>query len=140
MRLAAKLEQAIGAIVSDAIDIAVFYGADADDQVRPCVVCQALEGREDMQGLGNYWMRFRVVVKSNLDKQASEDPVADHDARWETVLAALNTDTLAADLTAAVADFGCMFVRNLSQESEIEGRCATDAFLGEAYVCPSDLS
>ena len=134
------MEQALAVVAATATGApTVFYGADSDEQVRPCFVCQAEVGREEPSGLGNYWVDFRVTVKSNGDVQASENPVNDHDARVSALMEAMNRDDLKDLLTAAVADFTVMLVRNRQIEPDVQGRSFTDSFTGEAYCCPCDF-
>ena len=141
--LKAKLEQALGVVAATAASApTVFYGADSDEQARPCFVCEAQQGREDdaLTGLGNFWMGFRVTVKSNADIQTTENPVNDHDTRVSALLAVMQTDTLAADLSAAASGFHCFIVRNLQLVPDTQGRSFTDSFEGEAYCCGADIS
>jgi len=139
--LKAKLEQALGSVAGTMTSPpTIFFGADSDEQERPCIVCQVMPGREEPSGLGNYFMPFKVTVKSNADQQAAENPVADHDARVSNLMAAMNRDNLEALLTAAVADFSVMLIRSRQLEPDTEGRSFTDSFSGEAYCCPSDFA
>lgn len=139
--LKAKLEQALAVVAATASSPpAIYYGADLDEQVRPCIVCEAQMGREEPSGLGNYWMSFRVTVKSNADQQAAENPVNDHDTRVSNLLAAMNRDDLEALLTAAVSDFSVMLVRGRQLEPDVQGRSFTDSFTGEAYCAPCDFA
>lgn len=134
------MEQALAVVAATATGApTVFYGADSDEQVRPCYVCQAVVGKEEPSGLGNYWMSFRVTVKSNADIQATENPVNDHDARVSALMEAMNRDDLEELLSAAAADFTVLLIRNRQLEPDTEGRSFTDSFTGEAYCCPSDI-
>lgn len=139
----AKLEQALGTVAATAAGAPeVFYGADSDEQDRPCFVCEAQQGREDeaLPSFGNFWMGFRVTVKSNADIQTNENPVNDHDDRVSALLAVMQTDTLAADLSSAVSGFHCFMVRGLQLVPDQQGRSFTDSFEGEAYCCGADIS
>lgn len=138
--LKAKMEQALAVVAATMTSPpAIYYGADSDEQVRPCIVCQAQMGKEEPSGLGNYWLSFKVTVKSNADIQTTENPVNDHDTRVSNLLAAMNRDDLEALLTAAVAGFSVMLVRNRQLEPDEQGRSFTDSFTGEAYCCPCDF-
>ena len=139
--LKAKLEQALGVVVATMTSPpTIFYGTDSDEQERPCIVVQAMPGREEPSGLGNYFMPFRVTVKSNADQQASENPVTDHDTRVSNMLAAVNRDNLESLLSAAVSDFHVFMVRGREIEADPQGRSFTDTFSGDAYCCPADIS
>jgi len=138
--LKAKLEQALGVVAATMTSPpTIFYGADSDAQERPCIVCQAMPGREEPSGLGNYWMPFKVTVKSLADQQSAENPVNDHDTRVSNMVAALNRDDLEALLSAAVANFHVMLIRGRELEPDTQGRSFTDSFSGEAYCCPADI-
>tara|TARA_R110000868_G_scaffold376043_1_gene640790 strand:+ start:685 stop:1113 length:429 start_codon:yes stop_codon:yes gene_type:complete len=139
--LKAKLEQALAVVAATMTSPpAIYYGADSDEQERPCIVCQVMPGREEPSGLGNYFVLFKVTVKSNADIQTTENPVNDHDTRVSNLMAAMNRDDLEALLTAAVAGFSVMMVRSRQLEPDEQGRSFTDSFTGEAYCCPCDFT
>lgn len=143
-----KAADAIRQVIIDAAtgipDAQIFTDFNSQDekQAFPCVSISAEGGEEDGHDSGNFRLGFLVTVKGVADATGTSDnPRTNHAAKAAAVFDSLYSDTLAADLTAAEADFTCFnsIVRTRSANS-VEGRHFETSMVLEFSCCPSDLS
>jgi len=151
--LAQKLEQAVIAVLQADPDVAALgrniYPAQRNAQlVLDAIIVAADEksGREEPIGLGNWHEPVSVEVRTSSSRADPADPNEDrgpvHDAAAEAVEKALSSTSLAADLSAAVADFTAydpVYGRTNG------GRAASDRqfrtrFEFMVFCCATDLS
>src|ERR1051326_1219942 len=112
-----KCESALAALVMPAAfavepEINVYPGKSSAERALPCVICGADgDGLEDPKGTGNFWMDCYVAIEHgavpNEDGTSPDGPdpkVADQ-ALVSAVFGGLMVEDLAAQLSAAGADF-----------------------------------
>jgi len=142
-----KTEDAVKALL-DTLNldgVPIYVGQDNADETEegepglrvPYIICIADSAEQYMEGesTGIYSISVRVEVWSHKH----DEPGAAHAERLAKVRDKLITDTLAADLSTAVADFHCLHVMSSGMISQSEGNHymgGTDLTL---IVSPSDL-
>lgn len=117
----------------------IYTGSNSGDKSAPCVICVAVNAEaDDPPGSGNKWVTMDVHVKSIFAIDADGvDPVADADTLAGAVFNAVQTDTLAADLTTNGTDFTCMGVVFDGNASEPQDDCNVETMTLRLYCCPS---
>jgi hypothetical protein len=145
MALKQKLEAAFASVISVIVlpvDVSIYTGEDTEEQVRPCIVCRANGGgQEEPQASGNRMMDVEIIIKSQADENDTGDALELHSALVGLIELNLKTDTLATDLSAAIADFYVFDpVIDSGQENNIQGRAFVDVQKFKVYACASDVS
>jgi hypothetical protein len=87
----------------------LFQGLSASNVSNPRVVCQALKATADTQFEGNWLVNLRIYLYDNADDMAAGAEDSFHEHAGE-VFSKFMTDTIAADLSAALTDFTAQFV------------------------------
>lgn len=136
----AKIERAAASVITSAaasVSVAVFTGLDSDVNTLPSVVCEA-GAAAPPPGLaqsGIQVVELQIHVRSNK----SDSTPTQHEARASAIFDALTTDTAAADLSAAVADFTAIGVEfgTSGQAVEDDSHISTMGF--RVTCCPSDV-
>lgn len=140
-----KLEQAavayltaLGTITADMATITT--GKSSVDKSAPIVICEAEDGPEDMEGTGNYWLSFTAIIKTPAAIDADGVAVKPED---ETLIGivfdAFQVDDLAVQLSAALADFTCLIVKEFTQESGQNGDAWVNTIGFKALCAGSDM-
>lgn len=138
--LQSKIEAAVKSLV-DALalsGVTVTTGADDDAIALPIVrcVCDELSEATGLPRVGLFSGTVRVAVKSN----AHDTTLAAHRARVAAVFDAISIDTLAADLSSAVADFTCIFAGAQFQGMSIADAESWENTIGfDGVFCASDV-
>lgn len=145
MALKQKLEAAFATVISAIalpVDVNIYTGEDTEEQVRPCIVCRAFGGgQEEPQASGNRMMDVEIIIKSQADENDTGDALELHSALVQLIELNLKTDTLATDLSAAIADFYVFDpVIDSGQDNSIQGRAFVDVQKFKVYACGSDVS
>ncbi len=147
--LPSKCEQAFAAYLAATLSAAgdfdpassINTGKDNSDAAAPSLVCAAQPGpEEDPPNTGNYWipMEFEVNVIAAIDTDGT-DPKTDGDSLSKQVEDALQSDTLADDVSAMLDDFTLIAVLYDSPEHRQVQDCWRDVFKLRAYCCATDL-
>jgi len=151
LMLADKLESALAALVTTAAgDLAVFTGKHSDTKQIPCVICSAeISEDEEPTGSGNHICRGTVAVKQSAVQNpdgtdtGAASPKSATQTISDAIFSAVQTDTLAEDLTSNGTDLTVFpgSIRFLASES---GRDDTglwiDSLSFSCCACPSDLT
>jgi hypothetical protein len=154
MSLKRKTEQAFKSLVSAA---GIAYGGqvnlgqegiDGETGTRtlPCVCINAQERGDaclerDGSTLGLKRVLVQVAVMDSVDvSDTIADPEASHAANVDKVTDAIQIDTLAPDLAAAVADFGVVAAMPVDPpEPEPNARAFVTWFAWEVIACETDI-
>lgn len=119
----------------------IFNAKASEDKAAPLVGCDANNGREEPVNTGNFWVDLVVEVKTigSLDA-ADSDPKTPSDTLVANVIAALEVDDLAAQLSAGTTDFT---VFGFGEEKELQEEIQDDVWITRwmrrAYVCGSSF-
>lgn len=103
-----KLQEAAAAYLQSQApieDIAadhIHSGLNKTELKYPCIICVATAAEAEDHASGNKMATLSVRICSHSDRDASED---EHNTRVEAVSNLFVTDTIAADLTAALSSF-----------------------------------
>jgi hypothetical protein len=102
----------------------------------PCVecICQSAETMDEH--FLNWLASARVQIRTNADDTTEEN----HHATAAAVLNTITTDTLAADLSGALADFTAFLVNFKSQRWELVDRSWQSVIEFEVHCAGSDIS
>jgi hypothetical protein len=124
-------------LTSAGVTATIVSGEGNTDKVLPLVSCIAdsaatIEGQEFT---GNRAVTATVEVRS-----IAADDAGEHASLAQQVGDALNSDTLAADLTAALDGFTCIGAVNQGEDLSTDGDTWLSSFKLTMWACPSDLS
>jgi hypothetical protein len=113
----------------------VYIGLAGDVELSlPRIECEAEAAEEYPEFTGNFWVTTRVRVLSDANES-----ITVHESRVGYVYDQIWSGALAADLSAALADYFCFGIRNRRiLNSEKEDRHFVTAFEFEALCCPAD--
>jgi hypothetical protein len=102
----------------------------------PCIqaVCQSAEAVDEH--FLNWLASARVEIRTNADDTTETD----HHAAAAAVLNTITTDTIAADLSGALADFKAFLVNFKSQRWELVDRSWQSLIEFEVHCAGSDIS
>lgn len=101
----------------------------------PCIECVCQEANAEDEHYLNWIADARVQVRTNADDTLEDD----HHAMAAEVFNALTTDTLAADLSAALTDFRAFLVNFKSQRWELVDRSWQSIIEFQVHCCGSDV-
>lgn len=109
-----------------------------DEQASPRVECVCQRAtRETVAPIDGNWVAVASVeITSNADDTAEDN----HHLNSAEVLSHLVTDSIALDLSSALADFTAFSVYALDQSWEITGRSWVSKIGLEIHCCGSDIS
>jgi hypothetical protein len=93
----------------------IYTGLDNEEREAPCVVCSALDGREEAPGLGIWHVRLAVTVKEIAYDTAPTSSLCG------TVFTALLSDTLETDLTNSVTQYAVIEVIPEDTSNGVDG-------------------
>lgn len=139
MALQQKVEKAFAAVLAAAFadTVNIYTGKSAQTKASPSITCIADAGKEEPLDTGNFMLPVRIEVCFN--PSGPETPEADSETLTTNVYNAIKTDTLAADLTSAIADFTCISVLESSLEFGPEEEVWKDTLTVNIYCCGVDL-
>jgi hypothetical protein len=135
--LQSKLEASVKSLV-DALGLGatVNTGIDDDALTLPAVIIIAETGEEFPLNTGNYKMRTTIRCRSNAD----DTTLAAHRTFAATVFDSIKTDTLAADLSAAVPDFTAIGINEAVLTQTRQDRSWVSEMAVQVYCCAMSLS
>ncbi len=124
----------------------VYSEKNSADKVAPNVSVGANSAQEAPMGSGNFWVILEVKIKSIAAVAAPmdadlPDPKPSSDLLTANVLAVLEVDNLAEQMSAAVSDF-CVqgFDEQKELEQSVDGDCWTETWRRRCYCCGSSLT
>ena len=108
--LLSKVEAALKSVV-DSLGLTgctVNTGTDDDTLETPYAVCQARNAADnELRDLGVWTVEAAVMVGSSADDVGTDGALIEHRRRVAEVIDAIQSDGIAASLSAAVPDFHC---------------------------------
>lgn len=134
--------QAIGDIADEQVYCGIENTAALTDEatetvrVIPCVICRCENSRIENYGTGNWTASARVEVHVSADDYTDAQNQTFANTVWDVLI----TDSIAADLTSALADFTAFVVRIESHGYSIEERTWVNYLEMEIDCCASDIS
>lgn len=138
----AKVTDALIALLTAAnVGANVVDGKNSAEKTAPYVGCEAANAEEDPMGSGNFMVDAMVTVKyiAAVDSDGV-DPKPAADTLSANVFAVLETDTLAADLSAAIANFTVFgFMEGKQVSSEEDGDCWVETWRRKIYCAGSSF-
>lgn len=139
--LQSKAEAALKVIIDTVTDSAnananCYVGLDGKvDLPLPRIEAAADMGPEFIEATGIHTLHFTVTIMSDADR-----PLTEHESRGGYVVDAVNTDTLATDLSNAGSNFTCQGIMNRSLPAQRkEARHMISEFSFDGICCASDL-
>ena len=108
----------------------------ATTRVLPCVECVCQSAETTDEHFLNWAAEAEIRVRTNADDTTQTV----HHATAAAVLNTITTDTLAADLSAALEDFTCFLVNFRSQRWELLERSWQSIIVFEIHCAGSDIS
>jgi hypothetical protein len=144
--LLSKLEAALASLVSalsltgtrgtESVSLTVNTGLDDDAAALPRATCHADDTTEEaVQDTGNFRIRAFVHVHTH----SGDESLAVHRTRVATIQDAIMQDDIAAQLSAAVADFYCFEARFVGPQADPDGDAFHTALELSVVCCASDL-
>ncbi len=106
------------------------------DRAYPCVVCLCQDAKQDPPFANNWIAEVAVNVYNNAD-DTTEDQ---HHAMMQEIMDKVYTTTIAADLSAALADFTAFMLIPDRQSWDVEDRSWRGSFTFQLHCCGSDVS
>jgi hypothetical protein len=139
-RVTGKLEEAAKILV-DALTFAVTRtsntGVDNDELKLPNVICSAEQGEEYPLNSGNFWIRLRATLNS----QIKDTTLANHQADFQVLADKFMEDDIAAQLSAtAVTEFHVFGVRGREQGRTIKEQAHSDYIELDVLAASTDIS
>lgn len=139
--IAVKCQDAFKALLSASsagIQATIYTGKDFEEKQAPMVGCGAETAREDPVDTGNYWVDVEIVIKSMApaDQLDNNDPKSTSDDLTASVLAVLDVDDLAGQLSSAIEDFHVFgFDADKGMESSQDGDAWVETWKRRVYCC-----
>lgn len=121
----------------DAVTLAMLTGQEDEQKTIPRVVFSITDdGEEVVRNSGIFKNQGAIEIVSNL----SDESKADHHARVKAIMDALQTDTLEADLKAAVTEYHVYDVLWRGPRHEVNGNATHTIYPFEIVHCCSALT
>lgn len=123
--------------IADIAAHAILPALGSDKKVTPCIIVLATQGEAEDHASGNYSCELTFQLISNSDKDENAD---DHFDRTEALSNLVATDSIAADLSASLADFTCFMCQPISQAYGVEDATMwVSAITFHVKCCGSDV-
>lgn len=107
-----------------------------ETRILPCIECVCQEAEAVDEHFLNWMATAEVRIRTNADDTTE----ANHHAIAATVLNTITTDTLAADLTSALADFTAFLVNFTTQRWDLVDRSWQSIIMFQIHCAGSDIS
>ncbi len=122
----------------------ILPGRNSGTIAEQCVIASCRPDMEAESRLGNSWVELEVTVKTSSAKEESDDSstaqIDSHLALCASVFGNLRTTTLAADVSAMVADFTILIVASPGAASEIPDHYWEDSFTARLLCANADVT
>lgn len=126
-------------LTSAGVTATIVVGEGNTDKALPLVSVISVSSNviEGQEFTGNREVTTEIAVVANAHDEANTGAFA---ALVQQVGDLVNTTTLAADLTAALAGFTCIGVINVGESNDTDGDVMRSTFTLALLCCPSDLT
>lgn len=138
-----KVEEAFVAVLTAAgiPGVNLYRGHDDAVKTLDSAVAHCVGGPEYPRDTGNRKTKVELEIRSGADALTDgEDAKARHAANSGAIIDAVKTDTIAADLTAAISAFHVFDVREIDFESGVRDRTFFTRIIFQVYCCGATVT